>query len=348
MARLARGEVFDPHEITIVHAMNRVVRRAFLLGDDPLTGKNYDHRKAWIELRIRRFAAQFGIDVLVFAILSNHFHTVLRSRPDVVATWDDSEVARRWLMICPVRKDAQGEPKEPTEAELNAIRNNPKRLKKIRSRLSDISWWMRLMCQAIGTRANREDEITGRFWEGRFKAVKLLDEASLLACAAYVDLNPIRAAMAETLEGSDFTSIQRRIQSRAGQSLADAWLTPLTLDERAEAMTSPLNPCPHHGGHRCSNLGFLALSLEEYLQLLDWTARQLAPGKRGQTPASQPPVLKRLSLEPKAWRTLVRNFGQLFHNVAGTPHKVDHQRTRLTARRFYLSRAARKLFSAAA
>ena len=79
----------------------RVVRRCFLLGNDPVTGKNYDHRKIWIEDQLKHLAANFRIDLLSFAILSNHFHLILRSRPDVVATWDDSEVARRWLMLCP-------------------------------------------------------------------------------------------------------------------------------------------------------------------------------------------------------------------------------------------------------
>ena len=95
MARLARVEVFAADEVAVVHVMNRVVRRCFLLGDDPITGKNYDHRKVWIEDLLQRFAAAFGIDLLIFAILSNHFHLILRSRPDVVATWDDTEVARR-------------------------------------------------------------------------------------------------------------------------------------------------------------------------------------------------------------------------------------------------------------
>ena len=69
-----------------------------------MTGKNFDHRKVWIEDRLQQLAAAFGIDLLAFSCLSNHFHLILRSRPDVVATWDDTEVARRWLLLCPVRK----------------------------------------------------------------------------------------------------------------------------------------------------------------------------------------------------------------------------------------------------
>ena len=213
MARLARVEVFSPEEVAVVHVMNRVVRRCFLLGDDPVTGKNYDHRKDWIENLLRHFSASFGIDLLGFAILSNHFHLILRSRPDVVATWNDDEVARRWLNLCPVRKTPDGLPAEPNEAEINSIRNHPQKLATVRSRLSDIGWWMRLLCQQVATRANKDDQETGKFFQSRYKAVRLLDEQALLACAAYVDLNPIRAAMAETLETSDYTSAQRRIQA---------------------------------------------------------------------------------------------------------------------------------------
>ena len=150
------------------------------------------------------------MDLLCQAILSNHFHLVLRSRPDVVAEWDDTEVARRWLMLCPLRRDENRQPLEPSEAELNSIRKNKDKLQQVRSRLSDISWWMRLLSQKIAQRANRDDQEVGKFWQVRYRAVRLLDETALVACAAYVDLNPIRAAMAETVEGSDYTSAQKR------------------------------------------------------------------------------------------------------------------------------------------
>ncbi len=111
-------------------------------------------------------------------------------------------------MLCPIRKDLERQAEEPNEFELNSIRNNPERLKMIRSRLSDISWWMGLLCQQIAVRSNHEDKEVGRFFQSRYRAVRLLDEQAFIACAAYVDLNPIRAAMAETIESSDFTSVQ--------------------------------------------------------------------------------------------------------------------------------------------
>ena len=395
MARIARAEVFAPEEVAIIHVMNRVVRRCFLLGIDPVTGKNFDYRKVMIEKLLRRMAGHFGIDLLGFAILSNHFHLILRSRPDVVATWDDTEVARRWLMLCPVRKDGEGNPEEPNEMELNSLRNDAEKLKMIRRRLSDIGWWMRLVCQQIAMKANREDREIGKFWQSRFKAVRLLDEQAILACAAYVDLNPIRAALAETLADSDFTSIQRRIQatepaspipktnegldapaatpqpSRVGEAevggsigsvnatqgepepvratvqhpfslIPDGFLSPLTLDERG----GELGPVPNAAGTRCSDKGFLPMSLGDYRQLLEWTARHLGSDKAGVAPPTIAPILRRLSLDPQAWCELVGSFGRLFYNVAGSPQTVDATPSRLTQQRFYLRAAARKLFTA--
>ena len=136
-----------------------------MLGEDAFTGKNYDHRKLWIDDQLVHQARHFGIDLLCQAILSNRIHLVLRSRPDVVAEWGDSEVARRWLMLCPVRRDKNRQPMEPTEFELNHIRNDKERVAAIRSRLSDISWWMRLLSQNIAQRANKEDQEVGKFWK---------------------------------------------------------------------------------------------------------------------------------------------------------------------------------------
>jgi len=95
MAHLARSEVFDPDEVAVGHFYNRTTRQCFLMGEDPISRKNFDHRKVWIEEQLRELARAIGGDLLEFAIISNHFHLIMRSRPDVVATWDDQEVARR-------------------------------------------------------------------------------------------------------------------------------------------------------------------------------------------------------------------------------------------------------------
>lgn len=409
MARLSRAEVFDPSEIAVIHVIGSVVRACYLLGEDPATGKNYDHRKRWIEVALERSAAYFGIDLIAYGLMSTHIHLVLRSRPDVVQTWDNTEVARRWLMLCPIRKNKDGTPKEPSAPELNKICNDAKRLNELRSRLSDISWWMRLMCQKISVRANKEDGARGDFWQSRYRAIRLLDEAAILACAAYVDLNPIRAAMAETVEDSLFTSAQRRVQALLREveqcqtssnenpeneepnatdttTSPDAFLAPVFVDIRAvvapteevcgtnaqqpASESNPIGtaqergqltdklqaavhamsighvgPMPSDNGNRCSDKGFASMSTAEYLQLLDWTARQIVPGKRGSTPMETPPIFARLQISAEAWCEIVSNFGEYFFLVAGQPETVDDYRSRTRGHRFRLKPSTRELFA---
>ncbi|MCA9180020.1 MAG: hypothetical protein KDA51_01170 [Planctomycetales bacterium] len=342
MARPNRSEVISPDESCIVHVISRVVRRCFLLGDDPLTGKNYDHRKEWIEILLQHQAKHFGVDLLCFSLMSSHFHLVLKSQPEIVGTWTSREVARRWLMLCPKRKLRDGSPAEPKETEINSIAGDAVKLKQIRSRLSDISWWMRLLCQKIAVRANKEDEATGKFFEGRFRSIRILDESGLLACAAYVDLNPIRAALAETLEESDYTSAQRRSESlQSPDKHSDRFLAPITIDELRDG----LGARPSSSGYRCSDNGFLNMSSEDYLALLDWTARQPVNGKPGITPADTPAILQRLGLEADVWCELVRDIGSLFSLVAGRPAAMDAARTLGRQARFHTRPRTRELLS---
>jgi len=87
-----------------VPPIGKSVRSCYLMGFDERSGKNFDHRKPWIEVKLKQLDANFGIDLLAFSCLSNHFHLLLRSRPDVVATLDNTQVALRWWQLCPTRK----------------------------------------------------------------------------------------------------------------------------------------------------------------------------------------------------------------------------------------------------
>lgn len=370
MARLARADLFDPTDVAVFHCIQRCVRQCYLCGCDAASGRSFDHRKQWLEERLRLLAGCFGIDVLAFAILSNHFHVVLRNRPDVVAEWSDEEAASRWLRLCPQRRLPSGEPAEPSDGEIGMIVRSPARLAEIRLRLSSMSWFMRMIAEPIARRANQEDAATGRFWEGRFKSVKLCDEAAILACCAYVELNPIRAGIASTPEASDFTSVQRRLQARAesteriaiGAAPAselsprpDDWLAPVSLEETSKSPGSDVcEPQPPTGDvgepsdietnspappadrwpARCSNKGFLPLTLDEYLELVDWTGRRIVPGKSGAIDAAEQPILRRLAIEPCDWLHLTTRFGRLFARIAGRPHSARAQRHHRTHRRF--------------
>jgi hypothetical protein len=335
---MTRAEVFSPNEVAVLHVMARVCRRCFLFGVDPVTGKNFDHRKLWIEHQIKVQAAQFGIDILAYSLMENHFHQVLRSRPDIVQTWDDSEVARRWLMICPKRKDENGVALEPTTAELDKIRCNPAEVEKLRTRLSDISWWMRILCQKIGTRANREDQEVGKFFQGRFKAVRLLDDEAILACSVYVDLNPIRASIAESIEHSKFTSGKHRFDAWKATSKsteeADSFLTPVQMDESEDVKSAN----SASGCKRCSNKGFLPITALDYLQLLDLTARLQRSDKSGFSPCQLEPLMNRLGIEVEEWRRLTKDFGRMFSQVAGKPQSIANARSLKTHRRFHMKR----------
>ena len=113
MARAARQTLIDPLQIQIVHVWNRCVRRAFLCGQDPLTGKDFEHGRFWARQRLEHLASVFAIDCITFSIMSNHTHQILRSRPDMVSQWDDRQVAQRWLRLTP-QKDRLGNAIDPT------------------------------------------------------------------------------------------------------------------------------------------------------------------------------------------------------------------------------------------
>ncbi len=97
-----------------------------------------------------------------------------------------------------------------------------------------------------------------------------------------------------------------------GTKRPDRFLAPLTIDELRDEIGAHLNT----SGERCSDKGFLNMSIRSYIELLDWTARQIVPGKRGSTPIEAPAILQRLGLEPTAWCELILNFGELFSTVA--------------------------------
>jgi hypothetical protein len=322
-----RSEVFVPEEVGVYHCWNRLVQRRHLFGFDALTRKDYSYRKVWVRNRFKELAGNMAIDVLDYAILGNHLHVVLRNRPDIVSTWSNEEVARRWWYVCPLRRNNDGSIPDPKPCEIGLLLQN---VDEYRARLSDISWMMRLACQPIARRANQEDEVDGRFFAKRFDCKRLETCADVLSCSIYVDLNLVHAGIAETPEDSEFTSAFDRIRARwqstqdeMGTSNrlpsvkdADSWLAPIFLDERAEAYAgtitsqtecqidhdaSPLPCCNPTGAPRISNKGFLPITCDQYLSLLDILGRVVRHGKRGFIPPELPPILERLQVDANSW-----------------------------------------------
>ena len=337
MARTPRGEVFEPGKVGIYHCINRVVRRAFLCGNDPLSGQSFDHRKVWIRDRLEQLAGIFGIDVLSYSVMDNHLHVILRNRPDVVKGWSNEEIARRWWNLFPGRKNKHGTAAEPTQKELKTLQANKKRLRELRSRLSHISWYMRCLCEVIARRANVEDDCTGRFFQGRFKCQKLMDESAVLACCIYVDLNPIRAGVALTPETSEYTSAYDRIQamrqhdhsrSQRGKATSETSEQVLARDGWLSLFPESESNQSKQPRRRASNNGFLPMSVEQYMELLDWTGRQVRDKKRGKIPIELAPILERLQIGQTTWLDVLENFGRRFPSAAGRAESMAKEASR--------------------
>ena len=263
-----RNRQISVEDTPYYHCISRCVRRAFLCGKDSHTGFNFEHRRQWIVDRIKLLCSVFAVDLCAYSIMSNHYHVVIRIDVDEAKQWTDKEVARHWMQIFsgPLLMHQYLGNADLTESELKYVTDL---FATWRNRLCDLSWFMRCLNEPIARMANAEDHCTGRFWEGRFKSQALLDARAVLACMAYIDLNPIRAGMAKTPEQSDYTSIQERILQPENSCLR------------------PFTEQDDDG---------IPFSLNDYLELVDWGGREIKHNKRGYIPAHAPPILARLKM----------------------------------------------------
>lgn len=265
----ARYRLVSLDDTPYYHCISRCVRRAYLCGRDPHTGFDFEHRRQWILDRIRLLCSVFAVDLCAYAVMSNHYHIVVRVDACKTAQWSDREVARRWTQLFSKTNLIHRYLGNSTLTEVEQG-HVAQLISTWRGRLQDLSWLMRCLNEPIARMANREDRCSGRFWEGRFKSQALLDDRALLACMAYVDLNPIRAAMAKTPEESEFTSVQERIKNPDSTTLR-------TFSSQSEETGIPFN-------------------LKDYLELVDWAGREIKRGKKGFIQANTPPILTRLNM----------------------------------------------------
>lgn len=187
---------------------------------------------------------------------------------------------------------------------------------KYRARLGDLFWFMRVLNESIARKANAEDQVTGHFWEGRFKSQALLDEQAVLTAMAYVDLNPIRAQMAETPEDSDHTSVAERIAQLKSARAQKPQTTPpanpaqttqpapspaipiVALKGEAHLAELPLQPLmPFDATARLK--AAIPFAFDDDLDLVETTGRCLREDKRGAIAEHTPALLHRLNIDPE-------------------------------------------------
>ncbi len=291
------------------HCTSRCVRRAFLCGEDRHSGRSFEHRRQWIEDRMLILAGIYAIDIAAYAVMSNHYHVVLHVDIERAQTWSEFEVAERWHRLFNgnllSQRYCRGEKLTPTESKALA-----EVIATWRQRLLSISWFMRCLNEPIARAANREDNVSGRFWEGRFKSQALLDEKALVACMAYVDLNPIRAMLAQSPETSAHTSIKRRIEHARATQRSNH------LDQQSNGLL------PFAGNPRNDMPKGLPYHLSDYLELVDWSGRIMREDKKGQIPAHLPHILQRLELDSRHWLYLTQHFEHPFRHLVGAAHHV--------------------------
>ena len=303
----ARSHLIPDGSSGTYHCVQRCVRRAFLCGEDHYTDKSFEHRKVWIEQRIALVGECFSVAIYAYAVMSNHLHIVLHVDPSATATWSDADVARRWVRLFPPRTDAD----EARTLKQNALICNVARLAQCRVRLGSLSWLMKCLAEPIARQANAEDHCKGRFWEGRFKSQVLCDDKAILAAMAYVDLNPIRAGMTKRLDHSHHTSILQRIK--------EAKKTPLALQQAVNPIHGTLTAC-------------LPVRLSDYIQLVEWTGKQVRPDKRGAIPKYAPSVITQLHTNERSWTTQVKGIGSRYWRVVGDVEDLLETAKRLNQR----------------
>lgn len=322
----ARSSQIDLAATPYYHIISRCVRRAFLCGKDKYSGQSFEHRRVWLVDRIKLLSSVFSIDIAAYAIMSNHYHLVLRVNSDMALNWSMEEVIERWYRLYKsnVLVDRYRKGEEMTETEIKAVNGL---VNLWRQRLHNISWFMKNLNEYIARRANREDKCTGKYWEGRFKSQALLDDVALLSCMAYVDLNPIRAKVADTLPRSDFTSIQERIRQYSGYQRN---LKQSRKDKKPN-ITIPEQPgqlLPFSAESKPESLPF---GLTDYLTLVDWSGRHINPNQRGQISQKLPELLTSLAIENDFWLDAIHRFEQQYGSFAGSEYNLrrcanDHNR----------------------
>ena len=293
-------------ETPFYHLTYRCVRRSFLCGE--LDGVNFEHRREWIVERLRLLTSMFAIDVASYAVMMNHYHVLVRVNVEKAGMWSAKEIFEHWSILFQV-PDLMKQYLAGHLIELDDIQAAENMIEIYRERLTSISWFMRCLNEHIARLANFEDKCSGRFWEGRFKSQAILDEAALINTMVYIDLNPIRAKIAETPESSAYTSIGERIGERN-------LVTDVSCAFHGKLM-------PFLDGNAIQDTPYIPMHRTDYIELVDWTGRQIRPDKRGAISDTAPPILARLGIEQGYWLQNCQKLEEDFRHVIGPVAAID-------------------------
>jgi len=325
---IARKNIVDKETPGFYHCTNRCVRRTFLCGIDELTGKDYSHRKAWIEARMIELCDISSVEIYAYAVMDNHYHIVLYVDPLLPDKWSKEEIAERWLKAYSPRLN---NPKFAKQRELKkqVIISDKAKIKTYRKRLGSLSWFMGRLNEPLAKRSNDEDYCTGSFWQGRYSSQALLDEAAVFSCMAYVDLNPIRAKITEKLEESNNTSIKKRFEEL---KQIDPTHIQRHLDKSVTAMTSQIKE------------RMLPMSLNDYIELVEWTGKSIVHPQKASIPPQVSSCLQRLNLQQNHWLKQIENFSQNYCHVVGPVEQIRAMAKQLKLRYMKGISAAKLLY----
>ncbi len=232
---------------------------AFLFGYDPVTERDFDYRRGWIESLLAYLAGVFAVDVGNFNILSNHLHALLRTRPDLALRWSAEEVAWRWKRAWPELCDGQWV-REPTDAELDALLAQPTKIEQLRSRLSSLSWFMARWKEPIAPTSAKQASrvrppLQRRASDAPFVAMALseyLRLARTLAERIVLSRSPPSAPPPEAQDHLDDAALHETL-SRWGLN-APIWLTKLQqLDRQCTRALGTAERVLRRGGRRRSS-----------------------------------------------------------------------------------------------
>lgn len=286
----ARKQLVSVDATSYYHCVSRCVRRSYLCGRDQITGTCYQHRRKWIEQKLYALTHVYCIDICAYAIMTNHYHLVVNINNSRAQQLSLHDVVERWRLAHKLLALIQ----RWLNGQLSGKSEQDKCIELIetwRERLWSLSWFMKELNFDIACKANREDDCKGHFWESRFKSQALLDERALAAAMAYVDLNPVRAGIADKPETSEHTSIKAR------------------LDSLRNAL--PTAPCLHPFVGNTSNamLDGIPFSLVDYLELVDWSALQIREGAARMN-KHLPSLLERLEFNSAHWLKVYTQIGR--------------------------------------